>query len=429
MEENRDYSAEDFAVSVVRRLRKAGHEALWAGGCVRDRLLGKQPKDYDVATNATPDQVCAVFGARRTLRIGEAFGVVAVLGKKPLEPIEVATFREEAGYSDGRHPDQVSFSNAEEDAKRRDFTINGMFYDPIQNRVIDYVRGQADLEAGAIRCIGNALDRFDDDRLRMLRAVRFAATLDFRIDPETLSAIQENAEHISVMSAERISNEMRRMMSHQNVCKALALLQETGLQAYVMPEFHGAGSTVAAVGRRSTVDLPAWDVGIRIVRCLRDISFEATCAAMLSGLTDPVEAAKSLARRWKLANSERELIVSLVAQESTIRRGDQCYWPRLQRILIKPFAAKAIDLAEAVARTRGETQSGVEFCREKMSLPVKTLNPDPLIDGSDLISAGIQPGPAFRMILDSVRDQQLNGKLLTAGDALVYALRLSREDT
>ena len=181
MEKNRDYLAEEFAVSVVRRLREAGHEALWAGGCVRDRLLGKQPKDYDVATNATPDQVCAVFGARRTLRIGEAFGVVAVLGKKPLEPIEVATFREEAGYSDGRHPDQVSFSNAEEDAKRRDFTINGMFYDPIQDRVIDYVQGQADLQAGTIRCIGNPLDRFEEDRLRMLRAIRFAATFDFRI--------------------------------------------------------------------------------------------------------------------------------------------------------------------------------------------------------------------------------------------------------
>ena len=429
MEKNRDYLAEEFAVSVVRRLREAGHEALWAGGCVRDRLLGKQPKDYDVATNATPDQVCAVFGARRTLRIGEAFGVVAVLGKKPLEPIEVATFREEAGYSDGRHPDQVSFSNAEEDAKRRDFTINGMFYDPIQDRVIDYVQGQADLQAGTIRCIGNPLDRFEEDRLRMLRAIRFAATFDFRIDPETLLAIQKNAQHISVVSAERISNEMRRMMSHRNICEAMALLQSTGLRAYVMPEFDDSDSNVAAVGRLWAVALPAWDVGIRTVRRLHDISFEVTCAAMLGGLADPKEAAKSLARRWKLANSERELIVSLVAQESTIRRGDQCDWPRLQRILIKPFAAKAIEVAAAVAKTRGESLSGVEFCREKMSLPVKTLNPDPLIDGSDLISAGIQPGPAFRMILDTVRDQQLNGKLLTAGDALDYALRMSREET
>ncbi len=427
MANNKDYSAEEFALSVVRRLRDAGYDALWAGGCVRDRLLGKDPKDYDVATNATPDQVCAVFGAGRTLRIGEAFGVVKVLGKKPLEPIEVATFREEAGYSDGRHPDQVSFSNAEEDAKRRDFTINGIFYDPIQHRVIDYVQGQDDLQARTIRCIGNPLDRFDEDRLRMLRAIRFAATFGFRIDSETLSAIQKNAQHISVVSAERISNEMRRMMSHRNVCEAMALLEEAGLRAFVMPEFDDSSSNASDVAPVSAVNLPAWSVGIRTVKKLREISLEVVCAAMLTGLADPVGAAASLSHRWKLANSERELIVSLVDQESTIRRGDQCDWPRLQRILIEPFAPPAIDLAEAVATIRGESQSGVEFCRGKMALPANTLNPDPLIDGRDLISAGIQPGPAFRMILDAVRDQQLNGELLTASDALDYAMRVSQE--
>ena len=168
-----------FALDVVRRLRGAGFEAYWAGGCVRDQLLGRTPKDYDVATNAMPEQVRQLFGRRRTLAIGAAFGVIAVIGPKPAGTVEVTTFRRDAAYSDGRHPDSVAFSSPEEDASRRDFTINGLFYDPVEDRVIDYVGGQADLAAGRIRAIGNARDRFAEDKLRMLRAVRFAATFAF----------------------------------------------------------------------------------------------------------------------------------------------------------------------------------------------------------------------------------------------------------
>ena len=182
-----------FAVEVVRRLRGAGFDAYWAGGCVRDQLLGRTPKDYDVATSATPEQVRELFGHRRTLAIGAAFGVAAVIGPKGSGTVEVTTFRRDAAYSDGRHPDSVTFSSAQEDAARRDFTINGLFYDPIERRVIDFVGGQEDLAAKRIRAIGYARDRFAEDKLRMLRAVRFTAAFAFTLDTDTWAAIAEMA--------------------------------------------------------------------------------------------------------------------------------------------------------------------------------------------------------------------------------------------
>lgn len=182
-----------FAKQVVEDLRAAGHEALWAGGCVRDGLLGIEPKDYDVATDAGPDRVREVFGRRRTIPVGAAFGVITVLGPKPCDPIEVATFRTDGEYRDGRHPESVRFTTAEEDAQRRDFTINGLFYDPIEERVIDYVGGEADLGGRTVRAIGDASARFGEDKLRMLRAVRFATTFGFDIEAETLAAIRAMA--------------------------------------------------------------------------------------------------------------------------------------------------------------------------------------------------------------------------------------------
>ena len=201
-----------FAVEVVRRLREAGFTAYWAGGCVRDQLLGRTPKDYDVATDATPAQIRKLFGRHRTLAIGAAFGVITVMGPKAAGMIEVATFRHDAAYSDGRHPDSVTFSSAEEDASRRDFTINGLFYDPVEERVIDFVGGQDDLAARRLRAIGDPRERFAEDKLRMLRAVRFAAAFDFALEENTLAAIREMAGEIPVVSAERIAMEMRRML-------------------------------------------------------------------------------------------------------------------------------------------------------------------------------------------------------------------------
>ncbi len=199
----------DFAVDVVRKLRGAGFQALWAGGCVRDQLLGLTPQDYDVATDALPEDVRRLF--RRTVAIGVSFGVVEVLGPPPIT-VQVATFRSDVSYSDGRHPDAVVFASAREDALRRDFTINGMFFDPLENQVIDYVGGQKDLDARVLRAIGEPKERFAEDKLRLLRAVRFATHYQLTFDPATESALRDMADQISVVSAERIAEELRRLL-------------------------------------------------------------------------------------------------------------------------------------------------------------------------------------------------------------------------
>src|SRR3954470_5971345 len=220
--------AREFAVDVARRLRESGHQALWAGGCVRDQLMAQMPKDYDVATDAVPDRVREVFGKRRTLPIGASFGVITVLGSQGAGQIDVATFRRDAAYSDGRHPDAVSFSDAEHDAQRRDFTINGLFFDPVEDRVIDFVGGQEDLARRVVRAIGDPLARIAEDKLRMLRAVRFAARFDFAIEDKTLAAIKQQARELIIVSAERVATELRLILTHPNRARGIELLAETG---------------------------------------------------------------------------------------------------------------------------------------------------------------------------------------------------------
>jgi len=418
-------TARDFAIETVQNLRDSGFQALWAGGCVRDQLLGRTPKDYDVATNATPDQVRTVFGKRRTLMIGEAFGVVAVVGRKPLLPIEVATFRKEAGYSDGRHPDHVAFSSAQEDASRRDFTINGLFFDPIANRVIDYVDGQADIERRIVRCIGDANERFGEDRLRMLRAIRFASTFDFELDAGTLAAVQENAKHIVMVSAERIAAEMRRMLEHANAVQAMELLQTSGLRPYVLPEFGVPGKSNPDKSNRES-----WRSGIQLLTKIQPSNFALSCAALLRpvyierGKTCIVE----LAGRWKLPNVDRDIMHFVLRHEESIRRATTSPWPKLQRTLIQQFARDAIELAQAVVSCGDSTGGieGIEFCKRKLALPGKELNPDLLVTGDDLVAAGVQPGPTFRTILDTVRDEQLDGRLVSREQAIAFALRMAK---
>src|SRR5207253_2036897 len=218
----------DFAIAVVRQLREAGFQALWAGGCVRDELLGLMPQDYDVATDARPEQVQQLF--RRTIAVGASFGVVEVLGPwTAAGPVkaQVATFRADGAYSDGRHPDSVRFASAREDALRRDFTINGMFFDPVEGRLLDFVGGQQDLRDGVLRAIGDPRARFDEDKLRMLRAVRFATRFELRIAPDTESAIRQMAGQITVVSAERIAEELRQLLVHPHRARGMNLMYDT----------------------------------------------------------------------------------------------------------------------------------------------------------------------------------------------------------
>ena len=405
----------EFALEIVQRLRAAGHEALWAGGCVRDQLLGLQPKDYDVATSARPDDIRAIFGQRRTLAIGAAFGVVTVLGprsgdRRGAKQIDVATFRRDAAYSDGRHPDSVTFTNAQEDASRRDFTINGLFFDPLANEIVDYVGGRADLERKLIRAIGDPRLRIREDKLRMLRAVRFAASFGFQIDSQTLVAIQQAASEIHTVSPERIGVEIRRMLTDPNRVVAIELLRETNLLSAVLPE-------VAAL------DEPAWRETLRLLGGLRDPELPLALAALLSQTTGrPIVG--PVGRRLRYTNKEIERAEWLLAHHAEVADAPQRPWPRLQRILVHEAATDLLALREA---EHGPNDLPLLYCRERMAWPAERINPPPLLTGADLIAHGLAPSPHFARLLEAARDAQLNCEVTTTAEALALVDRISAQ--
>src|SRR5947209_32514 len=277
----------EFATAVVRRLQEAGHQALWAGGCVRDELLGLVPKDYDVATDARPEEVRARF--RRTVAVGMSFGVVEVLGPRqdgrPLK-VQVATFRTDGHYTDGRRPDEVVFSSAREDALRRDFTINGMFFDPLANKLIDYVGGQEDLRAKVLRAIGDPATRISEDKLRMLRAVRIAARFELTIDPATDTAIRGMAEQIAVVSPERIADELRKLLVDPHRARGVNLLHETELLTPIVPELVPMKGLPQGLPGAPEGDL--WDHVLRVLDLLPpQPSFPLAFAALLHDIGKP----------------------------------------------------------------------------------------------------------------------------------------------
>ena len=409
-----------FSIEVVQKLKQAGFQALWAGGCVRDLLLGKESKDFDVATSATPDEVRTVFGYDRTIPIGASFGVITVNGGKRRGQVEVATFRTDVGYSDGRRPDEVRFSSAEEDAQRRDFTINGMFYDPIEEKVLDYVGGQRDLKNGLVRSIGNPFLRFEEDKLRMLRAVRFSSTFAFDLELATQRAIREFASHIHVVSAERIAAEMRRMLSDKHRMIAVRMLRDLTLMDELLPELD------SIVGHALR-----WSETYQSLEELRAPDFRAAMALLLRYVCQhsllegnphrPIEPAAEICARWKLTNEETKTIQWLLRHEQTIRQADQVAWPKLQRLLIEDPAPLLIDIGRAIEMARREPLTPIEWAQSRMELPEEDLNPPPLLNGGDLIKAGFRPGPSFQRVLEKVRDEQLEGKIATAEEALKLA--------
>ncbi len=402
-------SQRDFAVEIVKKLRDAGHEALWAGGCVRDRLLSLEPKDYDVATSARPDEVRELFGRRRTLAIGAAFGVISVLGGPSRGPIEVATFRADGVYLDGRHPVEVVFTNAEQDAQRRDFTINGLFYDPLEETVIDYVGGQQDLELGIVRAIGDPRARFTEDKLRMLRAVRFAAAFGFQIEADTLVAIGEMAEEIKVVSAERIGMEVRRMLVHERRAKAVSLLESTGLLQQVISCWSSSEQAATLQNTLATLDR------------LESPSLPLALAALLSQC-ESNQTGPSVARELRYTKKEAELTGWLLTHVAQVGRAHEMPWSVVQRLLVHAGAHDLVTLHEALhgALVGGEDE-GAAFCRAKLQLPAETLNPPSLIDGADLIAHNVPPGPAFAELLQHLRDAQLEGRIADREQALTLA--------
>ncbi len=419
-------SPRDLATDIVRRLRAAGFEALWAGGCVRDQILGIPPKDYDVATSARPEQVREVFGRRKTLAIGASFGVITVLGPKSAGQIDVATFRRDAAYSDGRHPDSVSFTSAEQDALRRDFTINGLFFDPVESRVIDYVGGQEDLRQGIVRAIGDPRLRIAEDKLRMLRAVRFAARFDFALDEPTLAAIQQQAHDLVIVSAERIAAEMRLILTHQCRARGMQLLHSARLLEIVLAEAL-ALSPDDPWSPESAADTP-WRRTLHILHRLDQPTFAVALAALLREIASPTgDLPRTVYDRWKLKNDELDGVVKLLTEEPLVRRASQVRWPELQRILVAPRCEELLSYCQAVAAVLDHSTTEFDFCRAKLALPPEEMNPPPLVTGDDLKQLGIPPGPAYREILDRIRDAQLEKRITSREEALSIATQLAKD--
>jgi tRNA nucleotidyltransferase (CCA-adding enzyme) len=406
------------ALRIIQTLQQAGFTAYLAGGCVRDAMLGKPPKDYDVATNATPDAVRAVFGKSRTLAFGSSFGVIGVLPpraaasqrgrqQQPIQPTEVATFRSDGFYSDGRRPDSVHFGDAKHDALRRDFTINGLFFDPIDDRVIDYVGGQQDLKSGILRTIGDPLERFGEDKLRMLRAVRFATTLGFRLETGTLRAIVEHASDISAVSAERIGAEMRRVLLAGDAVRGLRHLIACGLDRTVFPEVEEMD-----LGRAEQLLAQATSA---------DLSLRLAC--LLTLVEQPERGLAKISRRWRLSNEETRRAAAALKHWPAILSTRSLAWSEIQPLLISRDAATIVDLAAAIAAIEQSDQDSdamedVAVAQQALSWPAQRLNPPPLITGDDLRALGIAPGPEYSAILRAARADQLDGKLRTRAEAI-----------
>jgi poly(A) polymerase len=408
----------EFAIDVVRRLRQAGYQALWAGGCVRDELLGVEPADYDVATSARPEDVERTFS--RTVARGKSFGVVEVIGPRRADgsfpKVQVATFRSDGAYVDGRRPESVVFSTAEEDAQRRDFTINGMFFDPLDGKVIDYVGGQADLKAEVLRAIGDARDRFREDKLRLMRAVRMAARFGFPIEEQTAAAVREMAAQITVVSAERIADELRKMLVHPNRVRAMRELDDLGLRKPILPEFdadstgahwrHALATVGALTGSRWPVAEPP--------------SFPLAFAALFQEFGPAIAANR--ARRLKLSNAEAGRIRWLVENRQSLRDAPTMRASKLKPILVHPAIGELLALHRADAVTGGRPVEHVDFCERMLrETPTEELNPPPLLTGDDLLARGWQQSPLFKKVLDAVREAQLEDQVRTRDEAVRLA--------
>ena len=403
------------ALRIIRTLADAGFVAYLAGGCVRDGLLGRVPKDFDVATDATPNSVREVFGRRKTLAFGASFGVIGVLPEnrqradEAVEPTEVATFRSDGTYSDGRRPDSVHFGNAEEDAKRRDFTINGLFYDPCKHEVIDYVGGQQDLQKRVLRAIGDAQMRFDEDKLRMLRAVRLVTTIDFAIEAKTHDAIREHADAIAVVSGERIGAEMRRILTSPLAASGLRRVEETGLGRTILPEFDGIDHLPIESHLQA---LPSHD-------------FSSCMASALIGAGLDDAPLTQITHRWKLSNQEQREILAAIKHWEAYAHADKLPWSEIQPLLINRDAAIIGNVAEAVVRARGLPANGIARASDALSWPPERLDPPPLMTGDDLRDAGVPAGPVYKTILQTLRNKQLDGEITTPEEAITVARELA----
>ncbi|MBN1807002.1 MAG: CCA tRNA nucleotidyltransferase [Sedimentisphaerales bacterium] len=382
----------EAAIKILRTLRRHGFEALFAGGCVRDMLLEQRAKDHDVATNAPPKEVTKLF--KRTLNVGAKFGVTIVLIEN--QQVEVATFRTETDYIDGRHPNSVKFTTAAQDASRRDFTINGMFYDPLTKEVIDYVEGRADLRAKIVRTIGKPSERFSEDYLRMLRAVRFSTQLGFKIEPLTWSAICTHASKIAQISGERISIELEGILVNPNRSVGASMLFESGLAEAVFPGLfskHGKTSIEVLSRLREKVNYPL-ALACLFIGCETDYAIE-------------------MSRALKISRNQTKHIKFLLTNRG-ILLDDRMSLANLKKILAKPYFWDLYEFQRAIQTAKGGTNCTAAL--ENLTNRIKELgdvdlHPEPLLNGHDLIRLGAVPGPALGQLSEEFYIAQLEGQL------------------
>lgn len=439
------------ATEVVRTLRGQGHEAWLVGGCVRDLVLGREPADYDVTTSATPEQVMAIFP--KTFAVGAQFGVVLVpfdsgpanddsYNALPLK-IEVATFRSDVGYSDGRHPDAVVYTrSAEEDVQRRDFTINGLLMDPLSGEVVDYVGGRADIEIKVIRTIGDPILRFREDKLRMLRAVRFAARFGYRIDDATLAAIRKLAPQVHKLSQERIRDEIVKMLTEGAARRAFELLDETGLLHELLPEvermkgveqppqFHPEGDvwvhTLLILEKLQAAAPPALALGALLHDVGKPPTFRvAPDRIRFDGHVEVGERmAQEICSRLRLSHTDTEHVCALVANHMRFADAPRMKASTLKRFFRLPKFEEHLELHRMDCLSSHADLSLYDFVKQKLAeTPPEEIRPQPLVTGHDLIALGYQPGPEFKSILQAAEDAQLEARFATKEAALEYVRR------
>src|SRR2546425_1103924 len=431
----------EFAISIVRSLQEAGYQAYLVGGCVRDVILDREPADYDVATDATPDEVMRIFP--ETYAVGAKFGVVLVPSSSTRanenEVVEVATFRSDIGFSDGRHPDQVRYSkDPREDVERRDFTVNGLLLDPIKDEVLDFVGGRKDLEAGVIRAIGEPERRFAEDKLRMLRAVRFAARFGYTIEPVTFAAIQK-APQIHQVSRERVRDELTKMLTEGHARNAFLLLDQTGLLREVLPEI----SAMKGIEQPPQFH-PEGDVFVHTLLLLDKLPQPCPSAlawgALLHDVGKPatfrvapdrirfdnhaavsVKMAEEICRRLRFSNDDTDQILALIDNHMRFSSVPQMKESTFKRFVRQPRFDEHLELHRLDCEASHGDLTSYQFTRQRIAaIPPEAIRPAPLVSGDDLIAAGYEPGPRFKEILSTVEDAQLEGRLSSKENAMGY---------
>jgi len=425
-----------IATDIVKKLNSAGYTALFAGGCVRDDIMGIEPDDYDIATDARPDEVMALF--KKTFPIGAQFGVVLVVIDNI--PFQVATFRSDGRYINGRHPENIRLSaSAEEDVLRRDFTINGLMFDPIAGKLYDYVKGKKDIKCGIIRCIGEPRERFTEDKLRLMRAVRFAARFEYQIERRTFKAIKELAPKILEVSNERIRMELMKTFTGKNPGKGLQLLYDTGLLDYVLPEVS------AMVGIPQPRDYhPEGDVFSHTkltLDNLTDPSPVLAFAALLHDVGKPrtititdrirfyghnkvgAEIANNICTKLRFSNDERERIVACIENHMTFMNVHRMKRSTLKRLFQREIFWDELALHKADCLGSHGSLENWELCKRKFEeYSAEEIKPELLINGRDLINLGYKPSPVFKEILNTVEEAQLENQIETKEEALKFVM-------